>query len=140
MRSALVAVDRAVGPAAEQGADEAFGFAVGLGPVGAGAEVADAEGAAGDGVDRGAVGGAVVGDQPLDGDAVAGVVRDRAAQEPDRGGGLLVGEDLDVGQAGGVVDRDVHELPADGPRLASGGCGAAAGGARLPVTRCPAPP
>ena len=31
-----VAVDRAVGPAAEQGADEAFGFAVGLGAVGAG--------------------------------------------------------------------------------------------------------
>src|SRR3954469_6509926 len=36
-----VAVDRAVGPASQQGADEAFGFAVGLGAVGAGAKVAD---------------------------------------------------------------------------------------------------
>ena len=45
------AVDRAVGPAAEQGADEALGFAVGLGPVGAGAQVADPERAAGDRVD-----------------------------------------------------------------------------------------
>ena len=45
------AVDRAVGPAGEEGADEAFGFAVGLGPVGAGAEVADTQGAAGDRMD-----------------------------------------------------------------------------------------
>ena len=36
-----VAVDGAVGPAAEEGADESFGFAVGLGSVGAGAEVSD---------------------------------------------------------------------------------------------------
>ena len=72
VRSCADAVDRAVGPAGEQGADEAFGFAVGLGPVGAGAEVADTEGAAGDRVDGGAVGAAVVGEQLLDGDAVAG--------------------------------------------------------------------
>ena len=58
-----VAVDRAVGPAAEEGADEPFGFAVGLGSVGAGAQVADPEGAAGDRVDRGAVGAAVVGQE-----------------------------------------------------------------------------
>jgi hypothetical protein len=31
------AIDRAVGPAAQEGPDEPFGFAVGLGPVGAGA-------------------------------------------------------------------------------------------------------
>ena len=69
--------------------------------------------AASDRVDRGAVGGAVVGDQPLDGDAVARVERDRAVEERDDGGGLLVGEHLGVGQAGAVVDRDVHVLPAD---------------------------
>jgi hypothetical protein len=55
------AVDRAVGPAFEQRADEAFGFAVGLWPVGAGAEVADAELAARDSVDGAAVGRSVVG-------------------------------------------------------------------------------
>jgi hypothetical protein len=42
------AVDRAVGPAAQQGADEAFGLAVGLWSVGASAQVAQSEGAAGD--------------------------------------------------------------------------------------------
>src|SRR4051794_6798053 len=136
-----VAVERAVGPAAEQGADEALGFAVGLRPVGPGAQVADAEGAARDGVDGGAVGRAVVGDQPLDGDAVAAVERDRAAQEADRGRGLLVAEDLDIGQASAVVDSDVDELPAGvadasavggvgvaGGALAAGGRGAGGGG------------
>jgi len=47
-----VAVDRAVGPAAEQGADEALGLTVGAGPVGAGAEVFDPERATGERVDR----------------------------------------------------------------------------------------
>ena len=42
-RSSLVAVDRAVGPAAEHGADEALGLAVGAGPVGTGAQVLDPE-------------------------------------------------------------------------------------------------
>jgi hypothetical protein len=40
-------------------------------------------------------------------------VLDGAAQEADRGERLLVGEHFDVGQAGGIVDGDVHELPAD---------------------------
>jgi hypothetical protein len=78
------AVDGAVGPAVEEGADEAFGFAVGLRPVGAGAAVADAECLAGEGVDGGAVAGAVVGEDPLDLDAVALVVGERAAEEGDR--------------------------------------------------------
>ena len=59
------------------------------------------------------VGAAVVGDELLDGDAVAAVELDRAAQERDRGGGFLVGEDFGVGQACRVVDRDMHALPAD---------------------------
>src|SRR3954447_16663269 len=46
--------------------------------------------------------------------AVAAVERERALEERDRGGGLLIGEHLDVGQAGSVVDADVHELPASG--------------------------
>src|SRR4029453_5326063 len=96
------AVDSAVGPAAEQGADEALGLAVGLGSVGPGAQVTDAERAAGDRVDGRAVGGAVVGGQPLDLDAVALKERDRPAQEADGGGRLLVAEDFDVGQARAV--------------------------------------
>jgi hypothetical protein len=53
-------VERAVGPAGEQGADQALGLAVGPGPVGAGARVAQPQGAAGERVDRGAMGGPVV--------------------------------------------------------------------------------
>ena len=41
------------------------------------------------------------------------VKRDGAAQERDRGAGLLVGQHLGVGQARGVIDRDMHKLPAN---------------------------
>src|SRR5215211_11179 len=87
-------------------------LAVGAWSVGAGAQVPDAQRAAGEGMDGGAVAGAVIAHHALHGDAVAGVERDGAAQEPDRGRGLLVAENLHVGQAGGVVDADMHELPA----------------------------
>jgi hypothetical protein len=46
--------------------------------------MADAERPAGERVDRGDVGGAVVGQEPLDGDPVAGVEGGGAAQEADR--------------------------------------------------------
>jgi hypothetical protein len=49
--------------------------------------------------------------------------RDGAAQEADRGRGLLVGEDLGIGQAGGVVDRDVDEVPARLVASTAGGVG-----------------
>ena len=51
---------------------------------------------------------AVVGQDGLDGDPVSGVEGDRATQETDRGGAGLVGEDLGIGQACGVIDRDVR--------------------------------
>src|SRR5438067_152540 len=82
-------VDRAVGPAAQQGADEPFGFAVGLGPVGAGAEVADSHSAARDRVDRGAVSGTIVGEQLLQRDPVPGVEVPRSLEEADNSGRLL---------------------------------------------------
>src|SRR3954447_5438580 len=84
-------IDRAaVSPAGEQRADTALGLAVGLWPVGASAQVADPERFASDRVDGRAVGGAVVGDQPCDGDAVARVEGHGAAEKRDRGAGLLV--------------------------------------------------
>src|SRR5437763_11233161 len=84
------AVDGAIGPAPEQGADEPFGFAVGLWAVGAGAEVADAQGVAGDGVDGGAIARAVIGEQSLGGDAVAGVEGNGAPEERHHGTRLLI--------------------------------------------------
>src|SRR5512132_3761126 len=107
------AVDRAVGPAGEQRADEAFGLAVRLWPVGTRAAVPDPERATGERVDPSAVTGAVVGEDPLDLDPVPSVVGDGPAQEGDCGDGLLVAEHLRVGEAAVVVDRDVHVLPAD---------------------------
>src|SRR4051794_15166817 len=106
------AVDRAVGPAGEQGADEAFGFAVGLGPVRPGAEVAEAGLAAGECVHDAAVAGAVVGEYGLDVDAVAAVVGDGAAEEASRGRGAFVVEHFCVGESAVVVDGDVDVLPA----------------------------
>jgi hypothetical protein len=43
---------------------------------------------------------------------VAAVERDGAAQKRDRAAGLLVAQDLGVGEAGGVVDGDVDVVPA----------------------------
>ena len=76
--------------------------------------MADPEGAASGGVDRGAVRAAVVGQDALDGDAMPGVEPDCASEKADDGAPLLVGEDFGVGQAGAVIDGDVHALPACG--------------------------
>ena len=94
--------------------------------------MADAESSARDRVHGRAVGATVVGDQPLGGDAIAGKVRDGAMKESDGGDRFLVGEDLDVGQAGGVVDRDVDVLPADELATDAFGVGAGASGFSLP--------
>src|SRR5918999_5693461 len=105
-------VDRAVGPAAEHRADEPFCLSVGAWPVGPRAQVPQSQQPAGGGVDRRDIAGAVVAHHALHGDPVAGVEPDRAAQEARGGHALLVREYLDVGQARGVVDADVHKLPA----------------------------
>jgi hypothetical protein len=58
--------------------------------------------------DAGAVAGAVVGQDPFDGDAC--VAEEGVGALPEAGGGLLalVGEDLAVGEAGMVVDGGVQ--------------------------------
>ncbi len=94
--------------------------------------MADPERAAGDRAHGGSVGAAVVGDQSLGGDAVVGEVLNGAAQKGDGGGRFLVGENFDVGQAGGVVDGDVHVLPAAAAAADTFGVGAAARGPALP--------
>src|SRR5258707_14150784 len=81
------AVDGAVGPAVEECADEAFGFAVCLGAAWPSADGVDAEGFAADRLDGGGVAGAVVGEQPFDLDAVAAVEGDGSAEGSSGGGG-----------------------------------------------------
>src|SRR5439155_12159621 len=114
-------VDGAVGPAIEQGADEAFCFAVRLRSVSARAAVTDAAAAARGGVDGGDGGTAVVGEDPLDADAMPSEEGERAPQEADRGRSLLVGEHFRVGEAAVVVDCDVDVFPADGEVASPGG-------------------
>src|SRR5205823_5232522 len=118
--------DGAVRPAAEQRANEPLGFAVGLWPVGAGAQVADPERPAGDRVNRSAVRGPVIGQDALDSDSVPGEELDRSSEERDHGGRLVVWQHLGVGEAGAVIDGDVDVLPAgdlapDPKRVPTGG-------------------
>src|SRR4051794_14119073 len=72
----------------------------------------DSQGLAGEGVGDRDVGGAVVGHQLLDLDPVGAVEGERPSQKADRGGCLLVRQDLHVGKASGVIDADVDPLPA----------------------------
>src|ERR1039458_5753428 len=74
--------------------------------------MADPERFAGERMRRGLGGPAVVGEQLLDFHAVTLIERERPAQEPDRGRCFLIWQDLGVGQACGVVDSDVHVVPA----------------------------
>src|SRR5712692_8921913 len=103
--------DGAVGPAGEQGADEALCLSVCLRPVRAGAQVLDPEPATGDRVDGRSVRAAVVAEYALDADAVAAA--EGALEEGDRARRLFVGEDLGVGEPAVVVNGYVHVLVAD---------------------------
>jgi len=69
------------------------------------------------------VGGPVVGHHAFDPDPVSGVEGKRALEEADGRRRSLVGEDLDVGQAGEVIDGDVDALPADLLAANPGGVG-----------------
>src|SRR4051794_16028748 len=100
--------DPGVGPLGTQGAVEAFDLAVDPGAVRANELLPGSDRGCG----RGEVPGdpvvlGVVGDDPLDGDAVAGVEGCGAGEEAGAGGALLVVEDLGVGQPGVVIDGGV---------------------------------
>ena len=101
-----------VGPLAEHGLDEAFRLAVGLGPIGPGAELSDVEVAAGVLEGVGDVATAVVGHDPLGPDAVAPEPAKRPTQERHGGLSAFVGQHFDVGESTVVIDADVSELPA----------------------------
>jgi hypothetical protein len=59
------------------------------------------------------VAGAVVGHDSLDRDAAALEPGDRASEEARGGRGSFVGQDFGIGEARGIVDGDMDELPAD---------------------------
>jgi hypothetical protein len=101
-----------VGPLAQAGLNEALGLAVGPRRVGPGAQMAQLQRAAGVAPGVAPIGRAVVGHDPLDRDALAGEPSDRALQERHRAGLAFIRQHFAVGQARGIVDADVHGLPA----------------------------
>lgn len=93
-----------VGPFSERGLDEAFCLAVGLGRVGLGAPVPDLHLLAGVAEAVRAVAAPVVGQQGAYLDAMTAEELARVFQEPHRGRGLLIRQQLGKGQPGVVVD------------------------------------
>ena len=88
-----------VGPLAGDGLDEAFGLAVGLGTIGAGEEMTDAELLAGGGKEFGAVGGAAVGEDALDVNAMSLVKGDGLLEGGQDTGSFFIGKETGESQA-----------------------------------------
>jgi hypothetical protein len=101
-----------VGPLAQCGLNEAFGFAIGTGHVRTSEAVTDAEFKTGSAELTGAIAGTVVGEQAANGDAVLSIEGDGGTQKSDSGLALLIGEHAGEGEAGVIVDGHVQGLPA----------------------------
>ena len=124
--SAVAGVIRTcVGPLAGDGLDEALGLAIGLRTIRSGEAVFEAELLAGGGEEFGAVSGAAIGAEALNGDAVELVIGNGLEQGVEGAGDFFVWVGGDEGEAGMVVDGDVETLDA-GAWIA---LGAVAGGA-----------
>lgn len=101
-----------IGPLPGDGLDEAFGLAVSLRAIGFGEEMLEAEFVAGGGEEFGAIGGATIGEDLLDFDAVSAIEADRLVQSVEDAGNPFVGEQASEGEAGVVVDGDVETFDA----------------------------
>ena len=87
-----------IGPLGQQGPNEPFGLAVGLGPVGPRSAMTDPELVARLGEETTDVRAAVVGEDPLDCDAMGRIEVPRSAEEGSGRRGELIGQLFDVGQ------------------------------------------
>jgi hypothetical protein len=101
-----------VGPLAGDGLDEAFGLAVCLRAIGFGEEMCEAEFMAGGGEELGAIGGAAIGEELLDGEAVSGVEAEGQVQSLEDALGAFVREETGEGEAGVIIDGDVETFDA----------------------------
>ncbi len=118
-------IGTSISPLAGDGLDEAFGLAIGLGAIRSGEAVLEAELLAGGGEEFGAVSGAAIGQEALDGNAMVLVKSDGLAERIQSTGDLFVREETGEGEAGMVVDGDMETFDA-GAWVADG---AIAGGA-----------
>ena len=101
-----------VGPLAGEGLDEAFGLAVGLGAIGFGEEMFEAELVTGGGEEMGAIGRAAIREDGLDGDAVILVKGQRLVEGGEDAGDFFIGEEGGKSEAGMIIDGDVEGLDA----------------------------
>src|ERR1700750_1045973 len=115
---ARVLIGAGVGPFSQGGLDEALCLAVSFGRIVLGADVLEAEAAAGVTEGEGPVARAVVGHDTLDLDAQGRVVGDGGLEEGCSASLALVGLYLGEGDARSVVDADMDELPADAACIA----------------------
>src|SRR5262245_52193295 len=108
-------VGATIGPLPQERLDEALGLAIGARRVRPSARVPESRALAGCRKDVGAVARAVVRHEPPDADAMAPKPGEGAPEKAHARDPVLIGQDLDVGQPGGIIDGHVHELPADAP-------------------------
>ena len=118
-------IGASAGPFAGDGLDETLGLAIGLRAIGTGEAMFDAELLAGVGEEFGAIGGAAVGQNALDVDAMSFVEVDGLLEGRQDAGSLFVWEERGKSAAAVIVDGDVKALDA-GAWMA---VGAVAGGA-----------
>src|SRR5215469_17635066 len=100
-----------ISPLSQAGLNETLGLAIGLGRIGLGADVLEAEALAGLLEGKGFVARAVVGHDALDRHAQARIVSNGRFKESDSGSLLLILHDLAEGDTGRVVDADMHIFP-----------------------------
>jgi hypothetical protein len=112
--SAMIAgpIRSGIGPFTSDGLDEALGLAVGLGAIGFGKAVFDAELLAGGGEEFGAISGTAIGQDALDSDAVSLVEADGLVEGVEDAGDLFVGPEAGESKAGVIVDGDVQRFDA----------------------------
>src|ERR1700738_3891397 len=104
-------VSEAISPLAEKCLDHSFRFAVGLRSVRSGADVLDAELAAGGSKQMRAIRLAVVGQPPSNHDATLTEPSHRSPEESDGRSFSLAAEHLHIRQSRSVIDANVSELP-----------------------------
>ena len=96
-----------IGPLAGDGLDEALGFAIGLGTIGFGEAVFEAEVLTGGGKELGAISGTAVGEDLLDGDAMGLVEGDGLVAGGQDAGGLFIRKEAGKSDSRMVIDGDV---------------------------------
>ena len=99
-----------VGPLAGEGLDEAFGLAIGLGAIGFGEEMLEAQLEAGGGKEFGAISRAAIGEDALDLDAVSLIESDGLMERGQDAGSFFVREETGKGDSGMIVNGDMEGL------------------------------